>query len=162
MPLCGIISSECLGRLPGAWAKQCEYVPEVNCREWLGDTAWTSCPGPPRRIRCCPSFPARGSKVRCHLLLPAPGLFVTVCFLFISAECPLSKTLCWVQRVSQVRFIYSYTVLTAIASRFQNNSNGQWLGNVRCKQSSGNIKWRKQCANVSRPLQVIYYHYFLY
>lgn len=162
MPLCGIISSECLGRLPGAWAKQCEDVPEVNCREWLGDTAWTSCPRPPRRIRRCPSFPARGSTVRCHLLLPAPGLFVTVCFLLIGSECPLSKTLCWVQRVSQVRFIYSYTVLTAIASRFQNNSNGQWLRIIHCKQRSGNIKRLKQCANVSRPLQVIYYHYFLY
>lgn len=47
MPLCGIISSECLGTLPGAWAKQCENVLEVNCREWLWNAAWVSgCRGP--------------------------------------------------------------------------------------------------------------------
>ena len=42
MPLCGIISSECLGTLPGAWAKQCENVLEVNACEWLRDTAWAA------------------------------------------------------------------------------------------------------------------------
>lgn len=42
MPLCGIISSEGLGTLPGAWAKQCENVLEVNGCEWLWDTAWAA------------------------------------------------------------------------------------------------------------------------
>lgn len=166
MPLCGIISSECLGTLPGAWAKQCENVPEVNCCEWLWDTAWTSCPGPLRHIRGCPSFPARESTVRCHLLLPAPGLFVTFCFPFIIAECPLSKMLCWLQRVRQAEFyIQKYcpdNSCLQISKQSEDRNNNQWLRIIPCKQSSESIKQQKQCANVSKPLQVssIYYHYF--
>lgn len=58
MPLCGIISSECLGMLPGAWAKRCENVLGVNCCEWLWNTAWASCHWGPAVDWKAPCLPA--------------------------------------------------------------------------------------------------------
>lgn len=95
MPLCELFHSECLGTLPGAWAKQCGNVLEVNAWEWLWGTAWAASAGP-----CSGSEADTVSRSSCHRensVLRAPShlslthtFFFILRFLLIVAECPLS------------------------------------------------------------------------
>lgn len=162
MPLCGIISSECLGTLPGAWAKQCENVSEVNCCEGLWDTAWTSCPGAPRHIRSCPDFPAKENEMPPLVSCFMPLSLCAFCSVLLDAQ--YLRYAGGYSEGARLRFIYSNIVLTTDVCRFENNSNNsRWLGIIPFKQSSENIKLRKQCANVTRRLQVLsIYRLFLY
>ena len=94
MPLCGIISSECLGTLPGAWAKQCGNVLEVNAWEWLWGTAWAASARALQRIRNELSLgrPASWKLGPAGALSPflTHTFFFILRFLLIVAECPLS------------------------------------------------------------------------
>ena len=94
MPLCGIISSECLGTLPGAWAKQCGNVLEVNAWEWLWGTAWAASARALQRIRNELSLgrPASWKLGSAGALSPflTHTFFFILRFLLIVAECPLS------------------------------------------------------------------------
>ena len=94
MPLCGIISSECLGTLPGAWAKPCGNVLEVNAWEWLWDTAWAASARGPAADRKWTAFRSpclvkTVLRVPSHLSWLTPSFsFLGFCWLWVTAPRP--------------------------------------------------------------------------
>ena len=165
MPLCGIISSECLGTLPGAWAKQCEMCLKLTLVNGWETQLELLVPGALQRIRNKPPF----GRPALWKLSPAGArspflthtFFFILGFLLIVAECPRSppskKKKKSTSRYTQVGLckptwwvLHVVMFCPPLGCGAENVSKNQTWELRPINKSSETVAWQKRSVNVPK------------